>query len=195
MQKFTIVRGLFDNRKRQLIIDKNFIKFENSDFKSHLFTTILKEDLVGFRYGFEMIKGLEFNIGREYKIFLKIKDNKELKINFKLFYARKLQEKHQLYNDIVNCIWNYYGVDLVENYLEKYQQNVSFSICGVEITSNQIRFGKKYIDFVDLEIKEFFHYFTIQSKKDAYNNKMLYFLKDENAVILFSVLKQIIKNE
>ena len=192
MKEFTIIRSLLDNRKRKLFIDRSCIKFENSDLKSNLFTTFHKEEIAGLRYGFEMINGLEFYIGREYKIFILNKNGKELKINFKLFYGRKLQEKHQLYSDIVDEIWENFCEDLINNYFEKFQNKVEFSICEVTIQEYGISFKNTIIKYEDLEVRSFKHYYMIQSKADPYQNKMLYYLKDSNAVLLFSLLDRIL---
>jgi len=188
MKEFTIVRGLFDGRKRQLILDENFIKFENKDRKDDLFTKIKKENITGIRYGIHFIKGLEFYIGREYQIFIKKNFNKELKINFKLFYGRKLNEKHQLYCDIIDELWNHYFDEITASYLTKIQQKKNFYLCGIQFFSDKLIFKDKELFFKDLEIKNYQHYFIIYSKLDQYQNKMLYYLKDENAVILSQLL-------
>jgi len=193
MKEFTIVRGLFDGRKRQLILDENFIKFENKDRKDDLFIKIKKENITGIRYGIHFIKGLEFYIGREYQIFIKNNFNKELKINFKLFYGRKLNEKHQLYCDIIDELWNHYFDEITESYLTKIQQKKNFYLCGIQFFSDKLIFNDKELFFKDLEIKNYQHYFIIYSKLDQYQNKMLYYLKDENAVILSQLLTTIKK--
>lgn len=193
MKEFTIIRGLFDNRKRQLIVDEEYIKFENRDRKSDQFTTISKEDIIGIRYGIEFIKGLKFYIGREYLIFIRTTSNRVVKINFKLFYGRKLNEKHQLFCDIVDELWNHYLNDLVQNYLAKINRHENFRLCGVEFLTDKIKFNNKELLFENLEIKEYKHHFVIYSNINEYQNKMLYYLKDENAVILSNLLA-IIKN-
>jgi hypothetical protein len=195
MKEFTIVRGLFDTRKRSLIIDENFIKFENKDQIDDLFTVINKEDIAGIRYGIHFINGYRMTIGREYQIFIRTHSNKELKIFFKLFYGRKLNEKHQLYCDIIDGLWDNFIDDMVDHYLEKFDKNEEFSIAGIDIFKDRIKFDKKEILFEDLEIKKYRHHFMIFSKEDHYKNKMLYYLKDKDAVILLSVLTNIIKNE
>lgn len=195
MKEFTIVRGLFDTRKRSLIIDDNFIKFENKDQKNDLFTIIKKDDIAGIRYGIHFIDGYKFTIGREYQIFIRNKSDKELKIFFKLFYRRKLDEKHQLYCDIIDELWDKFIRDITRNYYSRFKNNEKFSISGVEIAEDRIRFNKKEILFEDLELKQYHHHFMIFSREDNYKNKMLYYLKDKDAVILFSVLKTIIKDE
>lgn len=194
MKEFTIVRGLFDNRKRQLILDENFIKFENKDRREDLFTTINKEDIVGIRYGIQFINGYSFYIGREYLIFIKTSSNQEIKISFKLFYGRKLQEKHQLFCDITDELWDIYLHDLSQNYLDKFNQGEHFELCGVQFFSDKIKFNNKDLFLKDLEIKKYKHHYVIYSNQDEYHNKMLYYLKDENAVILSNLLKSIKNN-
>jgi DNA-directed RNA polymerase subunit N (RpoN/RPB10) len=195
MKEFTIVRSLFDNRKRQLVIDDNFIKFEHNDHRENSFITINKEDIAGIRYGIHFIKGYRFYIGREYQIFIRDKDNKETKIYFKLFYKRKLNEKHQLFVDIINDLWEKYFDDILNSYFEKLENKESFELAGIKILSDRIQFNKKEVLFDDLDIKKYYHYFMIYSKQDNYNNKMLYHLKDKDAIILRNLLTHIIKNE
>jgi len=194
MKEFNIVRGLFDTRKRSLIIDENFLKFENKDHIENLFTIISKNEIVGIRYGIHFIKGLKFYIGREYQIFIKTKSDKELKIFFKLFYRRKLNEKHQLFSDIVNELWNHYFDEILNNYIQQYNNNEEFNLCGIVFKNACIQFDKREILYSDLAIKKYTYYFMIYSKEDLYKNKMMYYLKDNNAVILVELLNNIIKN-
>jgi hypothetical protein len=194
MKEFTIVRGLFDTRERQLTIDENFLKFENKDHNEDLFTVISKDEIVGIRYGIHFIKGLEFYIGREYQIFIKTKSGKELKVFFKLFYRRKLNEKHQLFSDIVNELWNQYFDEILNNYIQRYNNSEEFNLGGIFFKDTCIQFDKKEISYSDLAIKKYTSYFMIYSKEDQYKNKMHYYLKDNNAVILVELLNIIIEN-
>ncbi|WEK70792.1 MAG: hypothetical protein P0Y62_04360 [Candidatus Chryseobacterium colombiense] len=195
MKTFTIVRGLFDTRKRTLSIDQNSVKFENKDRNNDLFTTISREDIAGIRYGIHFIRGYRMTIGREYQIFIRDTSNKELKIFFKLFYGRKLQEKHKLYADIVDELWNNFIDDLVKNYLEMFNRNEKFNISGIHIAKDKITFDKKEILLKDVRIKKYHHHFIIYSLEDHYKNKMLYYLKDKDSVILLNLLNQIISHE
>ncbi|MCX8524877.1 hypothetical protein OF897_13235 [Chryseobacterium formosus] len=194
MKEFTIVRGLFDTRKRQLIIDEEFLKFENKDHIEDLFTTIPKNEIAGIRYGIHFIRGFEFYVGREYQIFIKTNSGKELKINFKLFYRIKLDKKHQLFCDIVDELWNCYFDDILNQYIRRYNNNEEFNLGGILFKDTCIQFDKKEISYSDLAIKKYNHYFMIYSKEDQYKNKMLYFLKDENAVLVSSLISLIAKS-
>lgn len=195
MKEFTIVRGLFDTRKRSLVINENFIKYEDKDQNEKLFTILKKEDIVGIRYGIHFINGYSIYIGREYQIFIRNKSNKELKIYFKLFYGRKLNEKHQLYNDILDEVWDNFIGGISQSYWVKFKNNEKFNLAGVEVLNDRIEFDKNEILIKDLDIKTYRHHFVIYSKNDQYKNKMLYYLKDKDAVILLDVITKIIKNE
>ncbi|MFC7345147.1 hypothetical protein ACFQO9_00270 [Chryseobacterium zhengzhouense] len=195
MKEFSIVRGLFDKRKRQLIINENFIKFENKDQNNDLFTIISKEEITGIRYGIHFIKGLEFYIGREYQIFIRSKSGKELKIFFKLFYKRKLKEKHKLFCDIVDTLWEYYFNDILNSYIDQFNGNKNFMLAGILFKNTCIQFDNKEIVYSDLSLKKYYHYFVLHSTKDQYINKMMHYLKDKDAVILNEILNCIIKNE
>jgi len=195
MKEFTIVRGLFDNRKRQLILDKDFIQFEKKDRKNDLFTIIKKEDIVGVRYGIQFINGYRFYIGREYLIYIKTISQGEIKINFKLFYGRKLNEKHQLFCDLVDELWYCYLNDLSQDYLDKINRGENFELCGVQFSTGKIKLNNKELLFENIEIEAYKHYYVIYSKQDRYHNKMLYYLKDENSVILSDLINIIKSHE
>jgi hypothetical protein len=166
MKEFTIIRGLFDNRKRKLIIDSNYVKFESSDLKSNLFTTFKKEEISGVKFGYSMINGYRIYIGREYKICILNKENKELVVSFKLFYGRKLQEKHQLFSEIVDEIWDNFCRDLIQKYIEQYNNGIEITVAKVVLHQEYLTYKKIIIYLDDLEIKSYMHYFMLQSKAD-----------------------------
>ncbi len=195
MKEFTIVRGLFDTRKRALIIDEERIRFENKDLKNDLFTVIDKKDITGIRYGIHFINGYHFTVGREYLIFIRLSSGNELGISFKLFYGRKLKEKHQLYVEIVDALWDNFFNDILDQYDRKLENSEVLTIAGIEIAGDRIKFNRSEILFKDLELKRYYHYFMVFSKKNPHLNKMLYYLKDQDAVILLNILNNIIKNE
>jgi len=194
MKEFIIVRSLFDQRKRQLLISKDNIIFEDKDLRKDPFTTLLKENIAGIRHGIHFIKGLEFYIGREYLIFIKDHFGKELKINFKLFYGRKLQQKHKLYNDIINELWVNFFDEKITSFHLKINQNIPFVLGSISFEENCLKFENKIIQFNDLGIKEYRHYFVLYSIKDYNINKLLYYLKDDNAVLVLALLNKFVQN-
>lgn len=193
MENFKIIRSFYDHRPRLLQITQTRIIYENSDVKNNRFTEIKRDEIIGLRHGIQFIKGFEFTIGRTYVIFIKKNDGKELKIDFKLFYGRKLQKKHQLFCEIIDTLWKHYFSDLKNSLLEKYKNGESFEIAKVTVFANKISFNKNEIFISDLSLKRYHHYFVLYSKQKQNNNKMLYYLEDDDAVILLEILTEIIK--
>lgn len=192
MENFTIKRSFYDSRPRSLIVNSDEIIYENTNLKSQPFTTIKKEDIAGLRHGIEFIKGLEFTIGRVYYIFIKTKNGKELKIDFKLFYGIELQKKHNLYCSILNALWNHYFYKMADNFVKEAKEGKTNKISGVTFDDTKIAFDYSEIILTDLEIKKYHHYFILYSKNNNHINKMLYYLKDGDAVILLYILKNLI---
>jgi hypothetical protein len=98
-----------------------------------------------------------------------------------------------LFCDIIDKLWDNYLDDLSQSYLDKFNHGENFELCGVQFLADKIKFNNKELLFKDLEIKKYKHHYVIYSNQDKYHNKMLYYLKDENAVILSNLLT-IIKN-
>lgn len=84
MKEFTINKGFLNNKKSFLTIDENALTLDRKVFR--------RDEITGIRYGIHFIRGYMSTIGREYQIFIKNVDNKEIKISFRLFYGRKLKE-------------------------------------------------------------------------------------------------------
>lgn len=114
-------------------------------------------------------------------------------ISFKLFYGRKLQEKHQLFSEIADEIWDVFCKDLIQSFIEQFNNGIEFTVANVAIHQDSISFKNIVIYFDDLEIKSYQHYFMLQSKADPYKNIMLYFLIDYNCELLRSVLNYILE--
>lgn len=187
MKTYIIDKGLLNNRKSILTIDKKTLTLDGIVLK--------KEEITGIRYGINFIRGYRLTIGREYQIFIRNIDNKEMKISFRLFYGRKLNEKHELYCEIIDTLWENFYNDILKNYINKFLNKEDLIISGIKISNDKITFGKDVILFENLMIKKYYHYFIIFSETDQYHNKMLYYLNDQDAVILSELLNYIIKNE
>lgn len=196
MENFRIVRSFYDRKPRLLKIVDEGIRFENTNLKSNPFTEIKKDQITGLRYGTAFINGFEFTNGRIYCNYIKSENGKEIKIDFKLFYGIKLQEKHNLYCDIVASLWENIFSDFTNNLIQKIHIGETVELAGVLVKNDTILFDKTEIDISDLAIKKYRHYFVLHSKQNQNTNKMLYYLKDSNSLILLEILTDIIlKNE
>ena len=116
MKEFDFITGAFDLRKKKLIVTDEEIILKQGENKTQI---IKKSDLKSVRYGIEFISGYKFYIGREYIFYFKANNGESIKVNFKSFYRHKLEEKHQLYNEIINTMWDLHLYDLADFYLHR----------------------------------------------------------------------------
>lgn len=201
---FTIPSGLFYSVKRQLIIGDDALQFEQPGLTPG-FTRFEKDDITGYRYGIKWITGFEFVIGREYRIVIRNKENKVLKINLLSLYGIKKKEFHQLYADILNGIWDCYFSKIADRLLDKFRNgkdieigNVLISADGVAITppGGFFKGQPKMIPWEKAGTGNYHTYFSIYSKEDAAHINRGYSYFDEwNTGVLYSVVRTILSEK
>ncbi len=199
--QFSIIRGFLDNRKRQLILNPEFIRFEDKDLVSDSFTQFNKSSITEFRYGINWINGIEFTIGREYQIFIRNQENQVLKLNFKSFYGFKKKEYHRNYIKILGTLWDFYFSDISWNFINKFQREEEFKIGNVAFTKDNITISvsgilkeeRKIIPWENVRTKDYQTYFAIYSIEDSLDiNRGYSYLDEWNTGILYSVVKSIL---
>lgn len=202
-KQFIIRRGLSDNCERQLIINEDFLKFENKDLVNHEFTTFLKEDIAEYSFGVKWMR-YKFVFGREYVIFIRNHNNQIIKINFKTYFGRKKEEYHQLCNDILTALWDSYFDKITSNFIKKQEAGDEFKIGEVTInkegvtiiTNTSIKQKPQFIPWNKVSIKDYVTYFSIYAQDDAINcNRGYSYLNDWNTAVIHSFLKHILKTK
>lgn len=200
---FDIKRGITDNCSRQLIINDSFISFEDKDIVNNTFTTFTKDEIIAYRFGIKWTT-FYFTFGREYQIFIKNKDGKQIKINFKTYFGNKKYEYHSKYQEILDYLWDSYFSDSVNNYIDKHNKGESFQIENLVFTKDYIFLkvdklaNKKEVKILwnDIRTKNYQTYFSIYSitnPKDI--NKAFSYLDDWNTGIIYSVLRTILRDK
>jgi len=203
MQEIEIIikRGLLDNRLRQLIINPEFIKFEDKNLINDSFTLFEKETIKDFRYGVKWINGAYFTFGRDYQIYIRNVDNKILKINFKSYFGLKKQEAHNKYVKIVNALWDFYFSAISDVYLNRFLKDESFNIEHLLITKDALiinkigvlKSNKMEILWENVRTKNYHTYFAIYSIEDPVKINIGYKYLDEwNTGVIYSVVKTIL---
>jgi len=202
--KTTIKRSFYDNTERELIINPDFLQFEDKNHKDNLYTILKKEDISAYCYGIKWIRGFKFTIGRDYQIYIKSKENKILKINFKGFYGRNKEAHHEKFYEILAHLWENYFSDFASIFIEKHNNNEPFSIGKLHFEQNGITIEnaaiignkKTFIPWGDIETKNYFTYFAVFSIKNPSTINQCYYYKDEwNTTLIYSVLRTILKEK
>lgn len=202
--QLTVKRGLLDNRPRKLIINSDFIKFEDKDLRSDTFTQFDKDVITDYRFGIKWIKGFEFTIGREYQIFIRNQNRETLKINFKSLYGINKNEHHKLYVEILEALWDFYFGNITNNFLDRFYNDEEFSIANVHFSKDKliikvdrlIKEDEIEISWNKLGTKDYHTYFAIYSiENPAKINKSFSYLDDWNTAILYSLVRTILKDK
>jgi hypothetical protein len=201
---FTIPSGLFYSVKRQLAIEDDLLQYEQLGLASG-FTRFEKDDITGFRYGIKWIQGYQFTIGREYRVFIRNKENKILKINFLSLYGIKKKEFNQLYAGILDALWNCYFSKVTNALLDKFRSGQDIKIGRVVISGEGITitppggFFKeqpKMIPWEKASTRNYHTNFNIYSKEDAAHiNKGYSYMDDWNTYILYYVVQTILQEK
>jgi hypothetical protein len=201
-KKFIIKRSFSDGHQRELIINKNFIKFENKD-TTNPFTIFQGYEITDYRFGIRWIR-FELTYGREYQIFVRNKNNETIKISFKSYFGRKKNILHRLYINILDELWTAFFSEKVDKYLEKFEKGVEFSIGDVLFNKDYIELHisgivsqkRIRISWKNVRSRNYFTYFSIYSNENpAEINRGYSYKEDWNTNVLYSVTRTILETK
>lgn len=176
--------------KKTLIINEHYISYKG--------VTLSTNEIEGYRYGLEWIS-LDVTFGRKYLIYIRSTDKRIIKINIRSFFGKKVDACHTIYAEIVHALYDFYFIDIINNYLNKYGSlesfrinNVIFSNEGLEVKN--LREGSQFIIWEDIRSKNYYSYFSIHSLRDpARLNFAFNYLEDWNAAVIYSVVRSILR--
>lgn len=197
MRELNIVikRGLTDNASRQVVINNELVKFEDKNILNNTFTAFLKDEIAEYKFGIYWLR-LDLTFGRQYRIYIRNINGKVLKINFKTYFGRRVNEYHKKYNDILDALWKHHFGPITDTYLRKFQNEEEFMITNVHFTKDGVDLKGKnmFIPWSDVRTSDYHSYFSIYSiKKPDRINKGYSYMEDWNTSVLCSVLRTILK--
>ena len=191
------VKSSILDRERQLIIDKEFIEFDNKDSISDPPTMLLKRDLTGLRHGIKWISGYQFVIGRIYCIDLLTADKEIVKIRLKSLYGVRKKQLAEKYARIVNALYDNFFDDISRNYLDQFSENRDFRLADILFSQLGIVLDPKseMIAWEDVGTKSYSTYYAMFSKSNPTRYKAVEYLNDWNTGVLYSVSRHILLNK
>jgi hypothetical protein len=191
------IKSSFLDRDRQLIIDKDYIEFDNKDLISEPPTKFLKQDIVSFRHGVKWINGYQFVIGRIYCVDVLSSSGEAMKMRLKSLYGINKKKVTTKYSQIVNALYDNIFDHITKEYLKQFSESKEFEILGVRFTNDGLNINDKQgvIPWEDLGTKSYSTYYALFSKAKPNRYKAFEFLNDWNTGILYSVSMQILKEK
>lgn len=180
---------------KKITIDINGVLIEKArSFDLPVF--IPAEKIGALRYGVNWIKGYRFIVGRHYFIEIKDIEDKIFKIKLKSYYGLKREAYFELWNEIMNRLWQNYFLGMLNSYIALYEAKQPFELTGVRFLFEGISWDKnKVILWKDIGLSNYATYFMIHHKENPKEHTSRDFAKDWNALVLQRLLKEIVKSQ
>jgi hypothetical protein len=158
-----------------------------------------KEEINDFIYGISWIRGMEFIIGRIYGIDISNGKDKSIKIRLKSFYGINKRILNKKYNELRNKLYDFYFEEKIFNCIKSIDNGLKVEMAGVifkkEGVCIDLKRPDRLIEWEDLNTRAYSHYYTLSSKKEPSFYKPFTYLTDWNAVIIYSISRQILKSK
>ena len=188
------IPGLIQNRvmKRIVFADAGLtvekpLSFNNSQF-------IPGENISAFRFGVQDFCNYKFAFGRQYFIETKDFQNKIFRIKLNSYYGIHRKAYYKVWADLLHYLWDFYLVNQLNYYIELYHIQQLFDLAGVTFYPDGISWDKKNkLLWNEIAVKSYQNYFMIYHIDNPKHYKCSVFSIEWNAVILQSLLKDIIK--
>ena len=138
-----IKSNIFD-RPRKLIVDSEFIEFDDANWIDGSIARFERGEIVGLRFGVESINGYKFTIGRIFCVDIKGPDERMIKIRLTSLYRIRRKILYEKFCQIVNALMNTHQYDLANDLLEKFNEGNEINVLGTTFNKTGIVInGKK----------------------------------------------------
>jgi len=155
---------------------------------------IASETISAFRFGVRELRGYKFSFGRQY--FIEIKDfNCEIhRIKLNSLFGIKRKEYYRTWAELLQNVWDFYLDNQLNYYTELYNIQQTFELAGVTFHTDGISWDKNnHLSWDKIALKSYQNYFMIHHADNARQYKCCVFSIDWNAVVLQSLLKEIVR--
>jgi hypothetical protein len=162
------------------------------NFNSRVF--IPDENIAAFRFGIKRLSLNKLELGNQY--FIEIKDFKGeiYRIVLNSCFGFKRKTYYNVWADLLQNLWDHYIDRQLSYYVELYNMQMEFELAGVVFQPDGVVLNKKdKLKWNEITTKSYQNYFLIQHINDPGKYRCCLFSVEWNAVILQSLLKEIVK--
>jgi len=192
-----MIRSTILDRPRQLILDPDYIQFDDQDKVSEPPTRIAAEEIEGLRYGVKPIRGYQFRIGRIYCVDIRDISGRIIKIRLKSVYRVRVKKLSHKYASIVNYLYQCYFHPVTLVHYEQFQLGKEVELCGIRLNKNGVLFDEKvgWVSWDFIGIKRYWHYFTLYSEELPDQYRAFVPIDIWNTSILRQLVEMILKEK
>ncbi len=178
--------------KTRYIINADGITVQNvSNAEPYLFIPAASID--AFRLGVKFTRGYRFYIGRKYWIEIKYEDDKVLEISLNSFYGIKAMIYDKAWRNIFNLIWKHYSSDILNKYIDAFNEKKEFELAGFNFEADGLRLSKDTkLLWKEISMSKYKSYFMIYQTSNPKIHRSCTFAIDWNAYVAQDLYKKII---
>ncbi len=155
---------------------------------------ISSESISSFRFGIESMHFFGLTFCRQYFIEIKDDHNKIFRIRLNSYYGINREQFFKLWADLLDHFWNMYMINQLNFYKELYDIQQTFELSGVTFYADGIGWEEDVkLKWNEIAIRSYQTHFVIHQVDDLSKSKCCVFSIHWNAVVLQSLLKEIIK--
>jgi len=158
-----------------------------------------KENIKDYRFGISWIRGIDFYIGRIYCIDISDGNDKMIKIRLRSLYGINKKILGQKYSDLLDNLYGFYINEKISNCIANVNNGINVAMAGVIFKKEGVCLDLKksdgFVEWNDINTRAYSYYYTLSSKKKPEFYKAFTYLKDWNAVLIYSISRQILKNK
>ena len=198
MSELELKSTIFD-RPRRLIINNEYISFDNRSSVGLEPTVFQKKEIKGIRYGVRLIRGVYFYIGRIYCIDILNTNREIIRIRLKSIYQIRNKRLTEKYLSIVNSLLEFYFIDLAITLINQFNDGHTIELLGVEFSTAGVKLDAKQkhplISWDDLKTGSYSSYYVLSSKSDPNNYRHFEWMHHWNTATLYSVSRTILRQK
>lgn len=197
MDKFEIkYKTNFYSKEKQIVFSENAISlYCNNNLLIH----IDKDNIKDCRFGVGWIRGINFYIGRIYCIDISNGNDKLIKIRLRSLYGINKIILGKKYKDLLDKLYEFYLNEKILNCIANIDNGIDVPIADVIFKKEGVCLDSKkpeeFVEWNDLNTIAYSYYYSLSSKKKPEFYKAFTYLKEWNAVLLYSISRQILKNK
>jgi len=155
---------------------------------------IPSENIAAFRFGIQGAHLFKLTFCRQYFIEIKDHQNKIFRIKFNSYYGINSKVFFKVWADLLEQFWNFYMVNQLSFYTELFNIQQTFELSGVTFHADGISWDDdNKLKWHEIAVSSYQTHFMIHHVDDISQSKCCVFSINWNAVVLQSLLNDIIK--
>lgn len=184
----------FFSKKKRLVFSNDDISLFKGKVKA---IQLRKDDINACRIGVYWLGKIDFYTGSIFRIELRDKFKKSIKIKLLSPYGINDKVLRMKYSEIVSILFDIYFSEKIDTFIHRIEGGEKIEIAGTLFTTEGVFLEpkKNIVLWHDLKVSSDKYYYTLASKQDSDIFKFYKYFTDWNALFVSGVSRGILRNK